>query len=78
MRCYFLHDSHIVGVAMLPPGLSERGAIAHARALALKRMRPIDALEVWDGPHLIIRRQGPSADGPLGNSPGREPNEISP
>jgi hypothetical protein len=60
------------------PGLSERGAIAHARALALKRMRPIDALEVWDGPHLIIRRQGPSADGPLGNSPGREPNEISP
>ena len=24
MRCYFLHDSHIVGVAMLPPGLSER------------------------------------------------------
>jgi hypothetical protein len=56
MRCYFLHDSHIVGVAMLPPGLSERVAIAHARALTLKRMRPIDTLEVWDGPHLIIRR----------------------
>jgi hypothetical protein len=71
MRCYFLHDSHIVGVAMLPPGLSERVAIAHARALTLERMRPIDALEVWDGPHLIVRRLVPSADGPLGNSPGQ-------
>ena len=78
MRCYFLHDRHIVGVAMLPPGLSERDAIARARTLTLKRMHPIDALEVWDGPHLIISRLVRSVDGPLGNSPGREPNEMSP
>jgi hypothetical protein len=77
MRCYFLRDGRVVGVAMMPPGISEREAIARAHTLSLKRRSPIDALEVWDGAHFIMRNVIRSADGPLGNSPGREPDEVS-
>jgi hypothetical protein len=39
MRCYFLRESYIVGVAMLPPGLSVRrnlARIGHWRGRLLK------------------------------------------
>ena len=37
MRCYFLRGSHIVGVEMLPRGLSDPDAIARAYTLSAKR-----------------------------------------
>jgi hypothetical protein len=33
MRCYFLRESYIVGVAMLPPGLSVRDAISRGSVI---------------------------------------------
>jgi hypothetical protein len=45
MRCYFLRGSHIVGVEMLPRGLSDPDAIARAYTLSAKRTARIDGLE---------------------------------
>jgi hypothetical protein len=50
MRCYFLRVRRVVGVAMLPLGLSEEETIARARKLSAKRRGPIDGFEVWDAP----------------------------
>jgi hypothetical protein len=40
MRCYFIRDGHVVGVAMLPPGLSDQDSIARARKMSAKRQGP--------------------------------------
>ena len=48
MQCYFLREGHLVGVEMLPPGLSDEDAIARARTLSSKRKGPFDGFEVWD------------------------------
>ena len=53
MRCYFLRGSHIVGVEMLPRGLSDPDAIARAYTLSAKRAARIDGLEVWDSARLV-------------------------
>ena len=50
MRCYFLRARDVVGVAMLPLGLSEEDAIARAHKLSAKRRGPIDGFEVWTAP----------------------------
>jgi hypothetical protein len=55
MRCYFLCGGQIVGVEMLPPGLSEQDAIARAHTLSSKRRGRIDGFEVWDSARLVIR-----------------------
>jgi hypothetical protein len=55
MRCYFIRDEQIMGVAMLPTGLSDQDAIARAHALCAKRRGPIAGFEVWDGARLVIR-----------------------
>jgi len=59
MKCYFMRGGNIVGVEMLPPGLSEQDAIARARTLSSKRKGSIDGLEVWDGGRLVIRHLAP-------------------
>ena len=61
MRCYFIRNDHVVGVDMLPPGLSDQDAIAEAHKLSAKRKGPIDGFEVWDGAHLVIKHSGQSA-----------------
>ena len=55
MRCYFLRGCRVVGIAMLPLGLSEEETIARAHRLSAKRRGPIDGFEVWDGSRLVIR-----------------------
>jgi hypothetical protein len=60
MRCYFIRDGHVVGVAMLP-GLSDQDAIARAHKLSARRSGRIDGFEVWDGARLIIRHSDQSA-----------------
>jgi hypothetical protein len=55
MRCYFIRDRQVVGVAMLPQCLSDQDAIAMAHKLCAKRRGRIDAFEVWDGARLVIR-----------------------
>ena len=62
MRCYFLRGSHIMGVEMLPRGLSDPDAIARAYTLSAKRTPRIDGLEVWDSAHLVTRHMASSAD----------------
>jgi hypothetical protein len=62
MRCYFLRGSHIVGVEMLPRGLSDLDAIARACTLSAKRTAGIDGLEVWDSARLVTSRMAPSVD----------------
>ena len=61
MRCYFIRNHHVVGVEMLPPGLSDQDAIAMAHKLSAKRRGPIDGFEVWDGARLVIKHSGQSA-----------------
>ena len=61
MRCYFIRDDHIVGVEMLPPGLSEQDAISRAHTLFAKRKGPIDGFEVWDGARMVTRHSAPGA-----------------
>jgi hypothetical protein len=60
MRCYFLNDGRIVGVEMLPRGLSDKNAIARAHMLSLKRKGPFDGLEVWHRSRMVFRYQAPS------------------
>ena len=55
MRCYFLRDSHIAGVEVLPGGLSDEDAITRAQTLASKRKGPIDSFEVWEGSRFVHR-----------------------
>ena len=55
MRCYFLNDGHIAGVEMLPPGISDKDAIARAHVLSLKRKGPFDGFEVWDRGRAVFR-----------------------
>jgi hypothetical protein len=62
MRCYFLRGSHIVGVEMLPSGLSDPDAIARAYTLSAKRTAWIDGLEVWDSARLVTSHMASSAD----------------
>jgi hypothetical protein len=59
MRCYFRRDGHIAGVEILPPGLSDKNAIARAHLLSLKRKGPFDGFEIWD----CARRQVGGDDG---------------
>jgi hypothetical protein len=61
MRCYFLNDGRIVGVEMLPPGLSDKNAIARAHMLALERKSPFDGFEVWHRSRMVFRYQAPSS-----------------
>jgi hypothetical protein len=61
MRCYFIRDRLVVGVAMLPPGLSDQDAIARAHKLSAKRRGRIDGFEVWDGARLVITHSDQSA-----------------
>jgi hypothetical protein len=63
MRCYFIRDGHVVGIAMLPLGISDQDSIARAHQLSAKRKGRIDGFEVWDGARLVIRHSAPSADG---------------
>ena len=53
MRCCFLSDGRVVGVEMLPVGLSDEDAIARAHALSSKRKGPFDGFEVWDGARFV-------------------------
>jgi hypothetical protein len=55
MRCYFIRGGRVVGVSMLPLGISDEVAIASAPKLAAKRRGRIDGFEVWDGARLVIR-----------------------
>jgi hypothetical protein len=64
MRCYFIRDGQVVGVAMLPSGLSDQDAIARAHKLSAKRSGRVDGFEVWDGARLIIKHSDQTA-GPL-------------
>jgi hypothetical protein len=59
MRCYFLNDGHIAGVEMLPPGISDKDAIARAHVLSLKRKDPFDGFEVWHRNRMVFRLQAP-------------------
>jgi len=63
MWCYFLHDGHIAGVEVLPPGLSDEDAIARAHILSSKRKGPFDGYELWDGARLVFS-SGPDATAP--------------
>ena len=60
MRCYFIRDGRVVGVAMLP-GLSDQNSIERAHRLSAKRRGRIDGFEVWDGARLVIRHSALSA-----------------
>lgn len=57
----FIRNDHVVGVDMLPPGLSDQDAIAKAHKLSAKRKGPIDGFEVWDGARLVIKHSAQSA-----------------
>jgi hypothetical protein len=59
MRCYFLHDGHLAGVEMLPPGFSDGDAIARAHILSSKRKGPHDGFELWDRGRAVIRHPDP-------------------
>ena len=61
MRCYFIRNHHVVGVEMLPLGLSDQDAITKAHKLSAKRKGPIDGFEVWDGARLVIKHSAQSA-----------------
>jgi hypothetical protein len=61
MRCYFLCDGHIVGIEILPLGLSDEDAIARAHILSSKRIGPFDGFEVWDHARFVCRHP-PSAE----------------
>jgi hypothetical protein len=56
MRCYFLNDGHIAGVEILPPGISDKDAIARAHVLSLKRKGPFDGFEVWHRNRMVFRQ----------------------
>ena len=58
-------NPELVGVEMLPSGLSDLGAIARAHTLSSKRRGRINGLEVWDGGRLVIRHLPSSAGGPV-------------
>jgi hypothetical protein len=60
MRCYFIRDAQVVGVAMLPSGLSDQYAIARAHKLSARRKGRIDGFEVWDGARLVSRHSARS------------------
>ena len=60
MRCYFIRGRQVVGVGMLPTGLSDQDAIAMAHKLSAKRKGPIDGFEVWDGARLVLKYSAPS------------------
>jgi hypothetical protein len=60
MRCYFLRGGYVMGVGMLPPGLSDQDAIARAYKLSAKCKCRIDGFEVWDGARLVIMYSVPS------------------
>ena len=63
MRCYFLNDGHVAGVEVLPPGLSDNGAIARARLLFSQREGPLDGFEVWHRNRMVFRlHASPSAE----------------
>ena len=59
MRCYFLHDGQVAGVEMLPPGLSDKGAIATGRLLSSQREEPLDGFEVWHRNRMVFRLHAP-------------------
>ncbi len=63
MWCYFLHDGHLAGVEVLPPGLSDEDAIARAHILSSKRKGPFDGYELWDGARMVFK-DGPEATAP--------------
>jgi hypothetical protein len=60
MRCYFLNDGHIAGVEILPPGISDKDAIARAHVLSLKRKGPFDSFEVWHRNRMVFRLHAPA------------------
>ena len=75
MRRYFLNDGQVADVEMLPPGLSDKGAIAMGRLLSSQREEPLDGFEVWHRNRMVFRlhapaetvvsiRRWPSASGP--------------
>jgi hypothetical protein len=55
MRCYFLNDGHIAGVEILPPGLSDKNAVARAHMLSLKHKGLFDGFEVWHRNRMVFR-----------------------
>jgi hypothetical protein len=59
MLCYFLRDGHIVGVEMLPLGLSDQDAITRAHTLSSKRKGPLDGFEAWHRNRMVFRLQAP-------------------
>ena len=75
MRRYFLNDGQVADVEMLPPGLSDKGAIAMGRLLSSQREEPLDGFEAWHRNRMVFRlhapaeavvsiRRWPSASGP--------------
>jgi hypothetical protein len=54
MRCYFLNDGHVAGVEILPPGLSDKHAIARAHLLSLKRKDSFDGFEIWHRSRCVV------------------------
>ena len=64
MWCYFLHDWHVAGVEVLPPGLSDEDAVARAQIRSSKRRGPFDGYELWDGARLVMRHPDPYDETP--------------
>jgi hypothetical protein len=62
MQCYFLRNGRLAGVEMLPPGFSDRDAIARALILSSKRKGLLDGLEVWDRGRAVFRHPDPDAE----------------
>ena len=61
MRCHFIRDGNVVGVAMLPPGVPDQLSIERAHKQSAKRRGRIDGFEVWDGARLVIKYLAPSS-----------------
>ena len=58
MRCYFLRGSHIVGVEMLPRGLSDPDAIARVAICAVSRRCGLGLFSHWDRSTVLMVRPG--------------------
>ena len=61
MRCYFIRNDHVVGVDMLPPGLSDQDAIAAAHKLSAKRKGPLTASRCGTVPDWSSKHSAQSA-----------------
>jgi hypothetical protein len=59
MRCYFLNEGQVADVEVLPPGLSDKNAIARAHTLSVKRKGPFDGFEVWHRNRMVFRLRAP-------------------